>query len=409
MRGRYGRKSVHSHGSMRVMPGRGTLVAVCMFAAKAAMAQSAARMEIEWPAMGSAAAPLPRLVVPDRPELRLGSAGGPEHTLFSGILGLVRLPNGHVLVGDEGNKRVVYFDSAGGFVRSIGRSGGGPGEFRQPRWFGQCIDGRLAVQDGGLARLTFLSAEGAVLGGTPLPPGGHFGKILWCSGDKKLIMLLDRPTTPATRGSYIDVPVVLVHVNNAAVDTIAPVGVQEYYIGKEIAGLTTVPFGRSTVGVASTNRIFACSTNSGECVVFDTTGKRLQGWSLGIQGRTSARGDWTAAQREYLETEPARVVRSRGAQLLREIRPRRELPLFDQMRVDHDGNVWFRTMDNLGRQVATWAVFSPSGIPKALVAVKRSFQVVSIGRDHLLGFERDVDGVEFVELLPFDGIDRLPP
>lgn len=41
-------------------------------------------------------------------------------------------PDGRYYVADSGNRRIAVFGVDGGFVRAIGRDGGGPGEFRQP-------------------------------------------------------------------------------------------------------------------------------------------------------------------------------------------------------------------------------------------------------------------------------------
>ncbi len=40
-------------------------------------------------------------------------------------------PNGHYFVTDTGNSRVAIFDSQGGYLKSFGQQGSGPGEFRR--------------------------------------------------------------------------------------------------------------------------------------------------------------------------------------------------------------------------------------------------------------------------------------
>src|SRR5690606_4163693 len=49
---------------------------------------------------------------------------------------------------DSGNHRILVFDRAGRFVRSIGKRGGGPGEFQSPQNLVLSADGRLVVGEG---------------------------------------------------------------------------------------------------------------------------------------------------------------------------------------------------------------------------------------------------------------------
>lgn len=65
-----------------------------------------------------------------------------------------------VFIGDESPVRVLVFDSAGRFVRAIGREGSGPGEFRSP----EVGAGRaLIVNDAQLHRLSAFDDGGRLL------------------------------------------------------------------------------------------------------------------------------------------------------------------------------------------------------------------------------------------------------
>ena len=69
----------------------------------------------------------------DLPEWTLGAAsleldGG--ETPFFRVAGAQFLPDGSVAVADAGNARVAVFAVSGELLRSLGREGEGPGEFR---------------------------------------------------------------------------------------------------------------------------------------------------------------------------------------------------------------------------------------------------------------------------------------
>ncbi len=232
----------------------GGLCVTALFAVPpGAASQSSPNDSIHWPVVGRSVPPVQRLTLLSTPQLVIGTADGPDETLLNGVVGAVRLANGVIAIGDAGNRRVLFFDSRGEFVRSVGRSGDGPGEYRQPRWLGRCSSGDIAVHDGAHARLTLLSLSGEVRTTQPLPVGANFDAVLWCSGDRRLMMLFNRPRDPVRRGEYLDVPTKIVLVTGVRIDTVSTPGPQEYYIGKEVSGLTQVPLGRGTLAVSLTS------------------------------------------------------------------------------------------------------------------------------------------------------------
>jgi len=67
-----------------------------------------------------------------------GSPGPNDQTLLAGVIGVTRLPNGTIVVGDGAYPRILLFSSLGQFQQALGRTGDGPGELRMPRWVGRC-------------------------------------------------------------------------------------------------------------------------------------------------------------------------------------------------------------------------------------------------------------------------------
>jgi hypothetical protein len=58
------------------------------------------------------------------------AAGAPEHQLFR-VFDATRLSDGTVVVANSGTAELRFFARDGTFIRSVGRAGGGPGEFSQ--------------------------------------------------------------------------------------------------------------------------------------------------------------------------------------------------------------------------------------------------------------------------------------
>jgi hypothetical protein len=68
--------------------------------------------------------------VEPEPWLDIGLADGDSAFLFSRIAGIAELETGEVVVADGGSSQIRVFDTAGRHLRSFGRPGEGPGEFR---------------------------------------------------------------------------------------------------------------------------------------------------------------------------------------------------------------------------------------------------------------------------------------
>jgi hypothetical protein len=70
---------------------------------------------------------------------------------------------GFVYVMDWGDCQIKVFDEAGGYVRSIGRKGQGPGEFQTPASFDLMAQDRLCVHDAMQKRILVFSSDGQCL------------------------------------------------------------------------------------------------------------------------------------------------------------------------------------------------------------------------------------------------------
>lgn len=90
--------------------------------------------------------------------LTLQTDGGPLLTTIS----RVAATDSYVYVGQRGEQEILMYAADGAYVRTIGRLGSGPGEFRELSRFGVVRDTLWAV-DGGTRRLTRFAINGDVL------------------------------------------------------------------------------------------------------------------------------------------------------------------------------------------------------------------------------------------------------
>jgi hypothetical protein len=100
--------------------------------------------------------------------LRVGSVDDPDAG-FTRIGGIAVDGHGMVHVLESHDRQIRVYDEDGSHVRTFGRAGEGPGEFRSARLIGLRHD-TLVVGDAGLGRITFFDRSGAVLGTLSVPP-----------------------------------------------------------------------------------------------------------------------------------------------------------------------------------------------------------------------------------------------
>ncbi len=67
----------------------------------------------------------------DEPSFYIGDSEESEEQWFTRVLGVARLSDGSVAVADDYSMQVRIFDPTGAHVRSMGREGEGPGEFKR--------------------------------------------------------------------------------------------------------------------------------------------------------------------------------------------------------------------------------------------------------------------------------------
>jgi hypothetical protein len=101
------------------------------------------------------------------PALVLGQENGPEATVFGAISGLEVDAAGRIYVLDRQANELRIFTRDGAHVRSVGREGGGPGEYSNANGLRWLAPDTLVVVDQRANRYTILTAEGAYVRTVP--------------------------------------------------------------------------------------------------------------------------------------------------------------------------------------------------------------------------------------------------
>lgn len=134
--------------------------------------------------------------VGEEPELQIGIAAGDEPYQLHRVTSAARLGDGGVVVANAGSAELRFFDSAGRFVRAVGRRGDGPGEWRGPDRVRRLEPDSLLVLDTELGRRDVLAGDGSRQGGTPIRSDVIFPWDHWVHGP----FVVDSPLAPEERG-----------------------------------------------------------------------------------------------------------------------------------------------------------------------------------------------------------------
>jgi hypothetical protein len=392
-----------------VRPRRSALVVAPVWLALACTGADAGPAAVERDSAGVhivenpvALADRPLWTVAPEPAVEIGTLEGDEAYQLSGVNGLARLSGGRIVVANNASHEIRFFDAAGTHLRSVGREGEGPGEFRGLGLLRVLPGDTIAVHDWNLSRMSYFDSVGTfvrsfafdVIGVSPMPIG-HFADGGWLAGRSFLF-------APGGDGSDIvqdTVPFLVFDRNGGLRDSIGTLLQPEFYVRSQAgnAFAMSLPFGRITETVVVGDRFFAGQNGRFEITRYTVAGTadlviRLERSPAAI---TAQDLDRYKAER-LADTRPD--FRQQAERNLAEMPYPSTFPVFADLAADPDGNLWVLDYPRPGDDRRFWTVFSPEGHALGRVETPPGLQVLDIGRDYVLGVWRDDLDVEHVRL-----------
>ena len=111
------------------------------------------------------------------PEVSVGELDGPEEYLFGSVASIAVDDDRTVYVLDAQAQHVRVFDSAGTYVKTLGRRGEGPGELSHGEAIAVLPDGRLLVRDPANMRVQVFGPGPGETDEWRYNPGNHFTDV----------------------------------------------------------------------------------------------------------------------------------------------------------------------------------------------------------------------------------------
>lgn len=326
-------------------------------------------------------------------ELRIGTVEGGTADAFGRVAALDADGAGRIYVADGLSKDIRVFGSDGRHVRTLGREGSGPGEFRIISGMARSGDGRLWVMDPASSRLTVYDTTGALLATLRLELS-LATTIPWLGGVDQAGNIYDSTRETTAPRSAAGPRSLLVRYGPegdhlAATDTLPlPTTKTDMFEGRTSGGIrffTNVPFSPSQRWrLAPDGSVWTGVTSS----------YRLD--------RVSFDGDTLAVLRHARRPVPV-SHRERDSLAAAEGVPADRIPAvkpaFRSFLVDPAGRVWVEPYLP-GGSGTEWDVFSASGTHLGLVRTALDLEteeILPIVRgDHLYAVTRDETDVPYI-------------
>jgi len=349
--------------------------------------------------------PLPEWTIDPAPFVDIGTADGRDGQDLALPWSSVRFGDGRIAISNGQSNELRFYDSDGQFIRSVGREGEGPGEFRA---IGLVQLGRadtIIVSDGILSRLTLFS------------PSGEFGRTI------RLEAIENRG--PQLRGVLSDTIVLFrirlygrsggrsIPVRDTLLLTTRPLdGGVTTVIGRfpaqekfnqilpnrSVMGWN-LPFGRNVHTAVTGNRVWVGVSDSYELMGFGPTGDlrsvvRLDRPTLRVEQTDRSR--FLEHQLSGIEDDDLRRTYESFHQI---VDFPETMPAFSALKSDPLGYVWvqdYRPPWEEGEP--EWRAFETSGNQVAVLQTPEGLQIQEIGADYVMGLWRDPLGIEHIRV-----------
>lgn len=358
----------------------------------------------------------PRWRLSRHPRLSIGAADGPPEVTLSRVAGALRLKDGRIVVADGGSRSLRFYDATGAHLGTVGREGGGPGEFLDLAAIGRFAGDSLAVWDAKSHRLSIFDAQGELVRAIALSTLGLSPRFVGSLDDGSFVLTpgVDpyRKMSERRLGEYRDTATFLrFGPDGSLLDTLGPFPGTELFVSQ--GGVVTmherVRFGRDFRLAVGRSRLYGGDTDAFEIRVLTRNGtleriiRLSQSPGVVLDRHLSAARVADDTEDEFAEMPPAmRAALEAAAAERRDIPSRRTFPAFATLLEDTEERLWVSAYPRPLEPGVYWSVFDTTGLWKGSVELPASARLLDAGDNHVLLLETDELGVERVLLYPLE-------
>jgi hypothetical protein len=344
-----------------------------------------------------------------QPLVSIGGEGTPA-TEFSRVEGIMRLSGGRVAVVNGATSEIRIFGPGGELLKTFGRKGEGPGEFRGLTSVGRSGDTAF-FYDYNLKRITIahLGAEPRVVKTVTYAPVSSRG---YSSVDGRLsdgrwtVATWVSPTFDGPPGTHrLNTSVGIVQADGTGV-------INWVAESPSFAVFVHSPTGNikeASVGIAGFSPGFTHIANGSLIVYGDQAtdsltiqaGEKRTDVRIPLPKRAITKAMADAARDRELAAMPSTArEKSKGWTTARyDLKNTlKDLPTFSKLLAGVDGETWIEEYTPTPQEPTRYLVIGPTGASRAWVSVPAGLRLKEVGRDYVAGVQFDADDVETVRV-----------
>jgi hypothetical protein len=342
------------------------------------------------------------------PHLRIGVLDGSDDQVLYRVLGGAVLLDGGTAVLNGGSREVRFYGPDGDLRGRQGRTGEGPGEYRQPTGLWTLPGDTLVVWDERLLRITLVSPEGNLLREAPVRGRFRATQVRGVFSDGSLVLFQQRAAEEQTStdqqimGYYTRLSPAGEPVNTLGefpwMRLITPPPT-EVSGGMQLVASSPPVFDMETQVAAAGEGLWVGTTKRDEILWLDTSGqvRLIIRWEAPDRTVTQEVKDAAWAEIQARRGEGASAGAAGGPP--RGVIFADYLPSHGELVARADGGLWMKEYPRPGTgNPNRWRIFGPGGLPEALIELPPSARVLWAGVAQVLLLERDELDVEYVRL-----------
>ena len=335
-------------------------------------------------------------------DLALDVSGTAENgdLVFGYAAAATRLADNAIVIADRLGVAVRLIDQNGNLVRTVGREGGGPGEFRAVSWLGQCAPDSVFVWDSRQVRMSVFNRSGEFVRQYRVPADPSITSrisTVSCtrSGEFALRGMPSRLSvpTPADPGPYSRAPLWIADVLGHVSQTFEDIPWGE---GR--------PLGKVSGVALSAGYVYVGSADSAFVDLYRTDGTFITLLSIGVERRRPTERHYEHSIAMQVAGGGTVEFRREWHQRLREIPMPEYMPAYTGLFTDDIGMLWV-VVSVPGDSATQLRALDREGTLLRDVYLPADTRVLEVGRDYIIGAYEDADGephVAMYTMTPFE-------
>lgn len=346
--------------------------------------------------------------VESEPALTIGSADGDASFVLSHVRGAAILNDDRLVIGDGATGQIRYFSLDGDHLRSVGGKGGGPKEFQHLMLLGSRDGDSVYVADPVLRKVVVLDRDGELARTSWF--ANEFGAANPLGVLATGLVVLERLNGPGTSPMEgVRRRPNLIRVSDWNSELLWELGPLP---GNETASLEgasgPIPFGRGLLVGSGRDQLAVGTNDAFRIRVYDADGALGHIIAFQIDPPPVQTGDFDRFMKRTLAPHADENFRRRIRAAAEQMPKRKTHPLFHDLKMGPDGEIWVRRGGDSERPTQSWYVFDSTGRMIAEATLPAGAQLLDVERDRVLLLQRDELFVERVQLHPITRTGRSP-